>query len=173
MRSKRNSHQHRTVSFADRHTGVSAVLVLASGERRDHVQSTATCFLQVVQSDTLVIADARTIDVVVEVILRHLPNPLWSSELIQAVLFVCSVQEADAAGTGAAFRTLWCSARAARMMVSLSVARRTLLPGAQHPHCRTLFIPSIVAIDDRVAVVLTDVWRVHENLLPGGLQQSR
>src|SRR4051812_23498370 len=80
MRSKRNSHQHRTVSFADRHTGVSAVLVLASGERRDHVQSTATCFLQVVQSDTLVIADARTIDVVVEVILRHLPNPLWLSE---------------------------------------------------------------------------------------------
>src|SRR3954470_9408780 len=80
MRSKRNSHQHRTVSFADRHTGVSAVLVLASGERRDHVQSTATCFLQVVHSDTVVIADARTIDVVVEVILRHLPNPLWSRE---------------------------------------------------------------------------------------------
>src|SRR3954454_9920978 len=113
MRSKRNSHQHRTVSFADRHTGVSAVLVLASGERRDHVQSTATCFLQVVQSDTLVIADARTIDVVVEVILRHLPIPLGQVRLMPAVLSVCSVQDADAAGTGGACRKLWCSARAA------------------------------------------------------------
>src|SRR3954454_22702798 len=141
MRSKRNSHQHRTVSFADRHTGVSAVLVLASGERRDHVQSTATCFLQAVQSDTLVIADARTIDVVVEVILRHLPNPLWSSETNPGSVIRLLGTRRRCGGDWGACRKLWCSARAARMMVSLSVAGRTLLPGAQHPHCRTLFIP--------------------------------